>query len=333
LRRVRAVNGLSLGIDHGRTHALVGESGCGKSVTAMSVLRLLPVPPARYEGGRILYREGGRELDLLRVGAPDLRAVRGGRIAMIFQEPTTCLNPVYTIGQQIVESIRLHRGLRGSSARRLAEQTLEEVGIRDPARGLDAYPHEFSGGMRQRVMIAMALVCEPSVLLADEPTTALDVTIQAQILDLIASLKASRGIGVLLISHDLGVVAGSADVVSVMYAGRIVERASVQDLFSNPLHPYTRGLLACVPRLDSTQDRLRTVRQITNDPLQFQNIPGLGSDLRAWWPEQNPTGDGNEGGTWVAQQESDVIDVRVGPGHWIAAMPVGSVAASTGSTA
>ncbi len=244
------VDGVSFSLFKNQTLAIVGESGCGKSVTSMSIMRLLLSPPAYFPGGRILYQ--GQ--DLLTVPEKQMQRIRGGEIAMIFQEPMTSLNPVFTVGNQIIEAVELHqeaaRGPGGKAkAVEIAEHALRRVGISEPARRLGEYPHQMSGGMKQRVMIAMALACEPSVLIADEPTTALDVTIQAQILELMRDIQNSSGMGILLITHDLGVVAENADVVAVMYAGKIVEYADVYELFANPLHPYTRGLLACVPRL------------------------------------------------------------------------------------
>ena len=241
----RAVDGVSFSLYGRQTLAIVGESGCGKSVTSMSIMRLLQTPPARYAGGRILYK--GR--DLLTIPEKEMQKIRGGEIAMIFQEPMTSLNPVFTIGDQILEAVLLHQEVGRHKAVEIAEQALRRVGISEPRRRLSEYPHQMSGGMKQRVMIAMALACEPSVLIADEPTTALDVTIQAQILELMRDIQNSTGMGILLITHDLGVVAENADVVAVMYAGKIVEFASVYDLFSQPMHPYTQGLLACVPKL------------------------------------------------------------------------------------
>jgi len=282
--RIQAVDGVSLTIYPNQTVALVGESGCGKSVSAMSVLQLLPTPPARFDHGRIEFN--GR--DLLSLSDRDLRRIRGGQIAMIFQEPMTSLNPVFTIGEQIVEAIRLHRRVGRREARTIAEQALIEVGIRDARRRLDAYPHEFSGGMRQRVMIAMALVCEPSLLLADEPTTALDVTIQAQILDLLRDLQRRRRMSVLLITHDLGVVAENADVVCVMYGGRIVECASVERIFRAPLHPYTRGLFASIPRMRGDSTRLRTIAEVVEDPKSFTPIEIEGEPHQPWWPWRDP---------------------------------------------
>lgn len=263
--QVTAVNESSLAIFPGQTVALVGESGCGKSVTAMSILRLLPTPPARYLGGRILLE--GR--DLLTLTESQMRKVRGKEIAMIFQEPMTSLNPVYTIGDQILEAITLHQQVSRTEARRIAEQALEDVGINDPARRLGEYPHQMSGGMRQRVMIAMALSCRPRLLIADEPTTALDVTIQAQILDLLRKLQQDTGMAILLITHDLGVVAENADVVAVMYASRICEVASVDELFDTPSHPYTQGLLRSIPRLNADTERLEMIPGTVPSPSRF----------------------------------------------------------------
>ena len=247
--RVPAVDGVSLSIDRGRTLGLVGESGCGKSVTAMSVLRLVAAPGV-IESGVILLAAGRPEaapVDLVTAPEPQLRQIRGGRIGMIFQEPMTSLNPVFTVGDQIAEAVRLHRDVSRAAARARALEMLRLVRMADPERRLDEYPHQLSGGMRQRVMIAMALACEPDLVIADEPTTALDVTIQAQILELLADLRQRLGTAILLITHDLGVVAETCDEVAVMYAGRIVERAPAAELFARPLHPYTIGLLAARP--------------------------------------------------------------------------------------
>jgi peptide/nickel transport system ATP-binding protein len=252
----KAVDGVSFSLFPNQTLAIVGESGCGKSVTSMSIMRLLQSPPAFFPGGTIHYKGH----NLLQASEKEMQKIRGGEIAMIFQEPMTSLNPVFTIGEQIVEAIQLHQAVGTSQARTIAEEALRRVGISEPARRLGDYPHQMSGGMKQRVMIAMALACEPSVLIADEPTTALDVTIQAQILELLRAIQSSTGMGILLITHDLGVVAENADVVAVMYAGRIVEYADVFELFANPLHPYTRGLLACVPKLGAHHgERLFTI--------------------------------------------------------------------------
>jgi peptide/nickel transport system ATP-binding protein len=244
--RVPAVDGVSLSLERGRTLGLVGESGCGKSVTAMSVLGLV-ASPGRIERGRILLEIDGDPVNLVTLPEKRLRKLRGGRVGMIFQEPMTSLNPVFTIGDQVSETVRLHRRSSRREARERALELLTLVGIADPRRRLDEYPHQLSGGMRQRIMIAIALACEPELLIADEPTTALDVTIQAQILELLADLRRRLGMAILLITHDLGVVAETCDEVAVMYAGRIVERAPAAELFANPLHPYTIGLLAARP--------------------------------------------------------------------------------------
>jgi oligopeptide/dipeptide ABC transporter ATP-binding protein len=242
---VKAVDGLDLALHRGETFGLVGESGCGKSVTALSILRLLPKPAGRIAGGRILFE--GR--DLAAAGEAEVRKIRGNRISMIFQEPMTSLNPVYTIGFQIEEVLRKHRGMKRVEARTEAARMLGLVGMPEPAARLDDYPHQFSGGMRQRAMIAMALACRPMLMIADEPTTALDVTIQAQILDLIARLKAEIDMAVLLITHDLGVVAEICRNVAVMYAGKVIESAGVDALFDRPAHPYTTGLFNSLPRV------------------------------------------------------------------------------------
>ncbi|MEX2649151.1 MAG: ABC transporter ATP-binding protein [Alphaproteobacteria bacterium] len=242
--RVPVVEGVGFTVEAGETVGLVGESGCGKSVTAMSILRLLPMPPARIEAGRALL-DGE---DLLCLEGADLRHARGNRVGMIFQEPMTSLNPTMTVGTQVAEVLRLHRGAGGRAAREAAVDMLRQVGIGAPERRFEQYPHQLSGGLRQRVMIAMALICRPALLIADEPTTALDVTIQAQILELLRRLRHELGMAVLLITHDLGVVAEVCDAVVVMYAGRIVERASARALFRRPRHPYTLGLLASSPR-------------------------------------------------------------------------------------
>jgi peptide/nickel transport system ATP-binding protein len=248
---VRAVDGVSYAVEAGETLAVVGESGCGKSVTALSILRLVPSPPGRIVGGAIRF-EG---VDLLQIGEGEMRRIRGNEISMIFQEPMTSLNPVLTVSRQITETLILHQGLRARAAAARAIEMLRLVRIPEPERRARQYPHELSGGMRQRVMIAMALACHPKLLIADEPTTALDVTIQAQILDLMRELKSEIGAAIILITHDLGVVAEMAQRVVVMYAGRKVEEAPVGDLFRRPQHPYTLGLLASVPRLGTTLGR------------------------------------------------------------------------------
>jgi peptide/nickel transport system ATP-binding protein len=241
---LRAVDGVSFDVPEGKTLGIVGESGCGKSMTALSILRLVPEPAGHIESGSILFR--GK--DLLKVSRSEMRSIRGNQISMIFQEPMTSLNPVYTAGDQIAEAVRLHQKKSREGARVRALEMLRLVGIPAPETNIDAYPHQLSGGMRQRVMIAMALACEPSLLIADEPTTALDVTIQAQILTTLANLQSKLKMSILLITHDLGVVAEYTDDVVVMYAGRVVEQASVQDLFARPRHPYTKGLLGSTPR-------------------------------------------------------------------------------------
>jgi oligopeptide/dipeptide ABC transporter ATP-binding protein len=243
---LRAVDHVSFDVAPGATLGIVGESGCGKSVTALSILRLIPYPQGEIEEGRIELR--GR--DLLGLSEREMQDVRGNEISMIFQEPMTSLNPVYSVGTQIIEAIRLHQKKSRSQARERALEMLKLVGIPAPETNIDAYPHQLSGGMRQRVMIAMALACEPSLLIADEPTTALDVTIQAQILELLATLKTQLGMGVVLITHDLGVVAEVCSDVVVMYAGQVVESAKVERLFAHPRHPYTRGLLRSLPTFD-----------------------------------------------------------------------------------
>jgi len=252
---IRAVNGVNLSIYPRQTLAVVGESGSGKSVSALSVLQLIPTPPGKYDQGRILF-DGE---DLLRYRDRRMRKIRGNQIAMIFQEPMTSLNPVYTIGTQILEAIHLHRQVGADDAVNIAEQALRDVGIAEPRRRLEEYPHQMSGGMRQRVMIAMALACSPRLLLADEPTTALDVTIQAQILELLRQLQNEREMSVMLITHDLGVVAENADVVAVMYAGRVVEYGDVETIFNHPLHPYTQGLFRSMPVLGKTHGRLEVI--------------------------------------------------------------------------
>ena len=264
----RAVDGVSFAIGRGRSLGIVGESGCGKSVTALSIMGLVPQPPGRIVSGEIRF-EG---TDLLRESAAAMRDLRGNQMAMIFQEPMTSLNPAFTIGDQIVEGLLRHRPLGRNAARGQALEMLRRVRIPSPEARYDDYPHRLSGGMRQRVMIAMALVCSPRLLIADEPTTALDVTIQAQILDLMRTLREETGTAIVLITHDLGVVAEFADDVLVMYAGRIVEQASVEALFAEPQHPYTIGLLGSIPRLDLAQERLSTIEGQV--PMRLANIRG-----------------------------------------------------------
>lgn len=269
--RLPAVDGVSLAIGRGRTLGLVGESGCGKSVTAMSILRLV-ASPGRIESGSIQLTVDGESLELTSLPERRLREIRGGRIGMIFQEPMTSLNPVFTVGDQIAEVVRLHRRAGRTAARARALEMLKLVRVADPEQRLDAYPHQLSGGMRQRVMIAMALACEPDLVIADEPTTALDVTIQAQILELLDDLRRRLGTAILLITHDLGVVAETCDDVAVMYAGRIVERAPATELFSRPLHPYTIGLLAARPDADRRgSGPLTTIPGMVPPPQEFPN--------------------------------------------------------------
>jgi len=262
---VRAVDGVSFHLDRGELLGLVGESGCGKSMTALSIMRLI-APPGKIVAGEILF--DGR--NLLQVSNSDMRDVRGNDIAMIFQDPMTSLNPVFTVGEQIAEALRLHRNLSRKDARRGAIDAMREVSIPDPALRAADYPHQLSGGMRQRVMIAMALACDPKVLIADEPTTALDVTIQAQILDLLNGLRKTRELAVLLITHDLGVVAEVAERVAVMYTGKIVEESPVDELFARPKHPYTEGLLRSVPKLTAKDvgkaERLQTIEGVVPRP-------------------------------------------------------------------
>jgi peptide/nickel transport system ATP-binding protein len=250
----RAVDGVTLSLDRGRVLGLVGESGCGKSMTALCIMRLVP-PPGEIAGGSILFQ--GR--DLLALSEPEMRALRGAEIAMIFQEPMTALNPVLTAGSQVAEAVALHHPLAPRRAWARAVGLLGEVGIPDAARRAHEYPHQLSGGMRQRVMIAMAIACHPALLLADEPTTALDVTIQAEILSLLGALRARHGMAMVLITHDLGVVAEQADEVAIMYAGRIVEHAPVEALFAHPRHPYTQALLRAMPTLGQRRERLETI--------------------------------------------------------------------------
>ena len=261
----KAVQDVSFSIKKSKTFALVGESGCGKSVTALSIMRLVPEPPGKIVAGKIIFE--GRDLSVL--SEKQMRSVRGNKIAMIFQEPMTSLNPVYTVGNQIVEAIKLHQKKSTSQAWADAVGMLRKVGIADPERRINEYPHQLSGGMRQRVMLAMAVSCEPALLIADEPTTALDVTIQAQILDLLDELQKQNGMSILLITHDLGIVAERADSVAVMYASRIVEVADSQSLFAEPLHPYTQGLLKSLPRLGFSGRRLQTISGNVPEPLRF----------------------------------------------------------------
>jgi peptide/nickel transport system ATP-binding protein len=266
---VQAVDGVDLYVDEGETLGVVGESGCGKSVTAFTIMGLLPIPPARIVAGEILWR--GR--DLLKLSAAEMRAIRAKEIAMVFQEPMTSLNPVYSVGEQIAEVVRLHEKLGRRAAMDRATEMLDLVRIPNPKRRVKDYPHQFSGGMRQRVMIAMALSCNPKLLIADEPTTALDVTIQAQILDLLGDLKEKMGMAVILITHAMGVIAETAQRVVVMYAGKIIEEASVEDLFRAPRHPYTQGLIRSIPRIDTAATRKQRLEAIAGVVPSLLNPP------------------------------------------------------------
>ena len=299
----RAVDGVSFSMAPNRTLGVVGESGSGKSVTALSIMRLIPSPPGYFAGGEIFWK--GR--DLLKLEEEEMRAVRGNEIAMIFQEPMSSLNPVFTCGRQITEQIRIHRDLTEAESRDRAVELLRLVGIADPSKRFSAWPHELSGGMRQRVMIAMALSCSPSLLIADEPTTALDVTVQAQILDLIARLQADTGMGVLLITHDFGVVAELCEEVLVMYGSRVVEKGPVKDIFANPLHPYTRGLLKSIPRIGSKEERLHVIEGSVPSAVRVPpgcrfapRCPLADARCRAEQPELATYAPGHEAACWKA---------------------------------
>ncbi|MDP6839795.1 MAG: ABC transporter ATP-binding protein, partial [Planctomycetota bacterium] len=261
----RAVDGVSYAIEPGQTLGVVGESGSGKSVAALSVMGLIPSPPGEVVGGEIIFKGE----NLLAKSPGEMRRIRGNEIAMIFQEPMTALNPVYTVGDQIMETVMLHRGIERPAARAHAIHMLERVGIPAPEQRVDEYPHQLSGGMRQRVMIAIAMSCDPSLLIADEPTTALDVTIQAQILDLMAELQREAGMGVMLITHDLAVVAQVAQRVAVMYAGKVVEYAAVEELFEEPAHPYSTGLFRSLPDLAGPNERLQTIPGMVPPATRF----------------------------------------------------------------
>ncbi|MFZ4576289.1 MAG: ABC transporter ATP-binding protein [Phycisphaerales bacterium] len=279
---------ISFAIHAGQTLALVGESGSGKSATALMIPRLIDA--ARISRGRVVL--GGRRLDNL--SEDELRRVRGREIGVVFQEPMSSLNPVMTIGDQVMEALRTHERMDGREARSRVVAALARVGIERPEDCFSLYPHQFSGGMRQRAMIAMALICGPGLLIADEPTTALDASVQAKVLDLIRSLRDERGMGVLLVSHDVGVVAGHADAVCVMCAGRVLEFGPVRDVLSNPLHPYTRGLLASAPRADVRVARLSTVADVISDPALASRFSDATGGLRHYWP-----GTGREGESWA----------------------------------
>ena len=306
---LRAVDGVSFTLEAGRTLCIVGESGCGKSVTALSIMGLV-TPPGGTVGGEILF-EG---VDLTRLPASAMRALRGDRLSMIFQEPMTSLNPAFTVGDQIVEGILRHRPMSREQAKSRAIAMLRRVHIPSPERRYDDYPHRLSGGMRQRVMIAMALACEPRLLIADEPTTALDVTIQAQILDLMRELREETGTSIILITHDLGVVAELADDVAVMYAGRIVERASVATLFTQPQHPYTVGLLGSIPALDVEQQRLPAIEGLVPNPMDpiagcrfHPRCPFAIERCRREDPPLIPVGDEHLAACWRAPLDADAL--------------------------
>ena len=306
---VRAVDGISYDVEEGETVAIVGESGCGKTVSALSILRLIPSPPGRIVDGSIRFN--GK--DLLGLSEAEIRDVRGSEIAMIFQEPMTSLNPVLSIGLQLTETLVEHLGLAARAARARAIELLETVGISDPERRLAQYPHHFSGGMRQRVMIAMALCCEPKLIIADEPTTALDVTIQAQILELMKDLSKRLGVALIVITHNLGVVARYADRVNVMYAGKIVESGTAADIYHDPRHPYTIGLLKSVPRLD--QPRRERLDPIEGQPPDLTRLDdGCAFRPRCRFateqcagaiPPLEPVGDGHHAACWVKDLEAD----------------------------
>jgi peptide/nickel transport system ATP-binding protein/oligopeptide transport system ATP-binding protein len=303
----RAVDGISFDVRRGRTVGLVGESGCGKSVTSLSVMGLVPSPPGRVTAEALRF--GGR--DLLAMPAEARRKLRGGRMSMIFQEPMTSLNPVRTIGQQIIEAIRAHTDLSPAAARERAIEVLDLVRIPSPQSRVDEYPHRLSGGMRQRVMIAMALACDPELLIADEPTTALDVTIQAQILDLLHDLQSRLGMAILIITHDLGVIAEVADEVIVMYAGKIVESAPVAQIFADPQHPYTIGLLGSIPRLGEERERLATIEGTVPSPANqpkgcrfSPRCPFADATCREQPPDLRDLGGGHLAACWKAPVEA-----------------------------
>ncbi len=303
---VRAVDGVTYDVREGETVALVGESGCGKTVSALSVMRLVAAPAGRIVGGQVLFK--GR--DLLALDEEEMRRVRGREIAMVFQEPMTSLNPVLSIGRQLTETLEIHLELSPAQARERAAELLAMVGIPDAARRLAQYPHQFSGGMRQRIMIAMALSCNPSLILADEPTTALDVTIQAQILELMRELSSRFGVAMLIITHNLGVVARYADRVNVMYAGKIIERGTAREIYAHPHHPYTLGLLRSVPRLD--EPKKSKLNPIDGQPPDLSRLPpGCAFSPRCRFaidrcarevPPLLPVKDGHDAACWVAEQ-------------------------------
>lgn len=305
--RIKAVDGVSLSLQPGETLGIVGESGCGKTMLALSIMRLIPANGSIINGA--VFFQGQ---DLLRLSAEEIRSRRGNEIAMIFQEPMTSLNPVLRIGEQIAEAIRLHQKLPAREALALSIEQLREVGIPEPERRVQDYPHQLSGGMRQRVMIAMAMSCNPRLLLADEPTTALDVTIQAQILDLISDLKKKNNMAVILITHDLGIVAQTADKVAVMYAGKIVENSPVDAMFADPLHPYTMGLIASLPT-GCGEDRQKYLPTIPGSVPSLYNLPaGCRFQERCSWAE-----------SLCAEQEPNLEEIN--PGHFVACWKAGQI--------
>ena len=299
---VRSVDGVGFALSAGKSLGIVGESGCGKTMTALSLMRLIPSPPARIVSGRIMF-DGE---DVVALDEPRLRALRGNAMAMIYQDPMTTLNPVFNVGEQIAEAVRLHRQASRAAALARAVEMLELVGIPDPARCAQSYPHQLSGGMRQRAVIAMALACHPKLLIADEPTTALDVTIQAQVLDLMRRLQQELGTAIILITHDLGVIADLVDTVVVMYAGKVVERAPVRQLFAVPRHPYTQGLLRSVPSLETREHRMRTIEGTVPSAYampqgcRFHPRCGIARDVcRTDEPPLVPDGVGGEAACWA----------------------------------
>lgn len=307
---VPAVDGVNFHVRRGETLGIVGESGCGKSVTSLSVMRLIPYPPGKIVEGSIEF-EGQ---DLLQKSEAEMRKIRGNLISMIFQEPMTSLNPVYTIGDQICEAIELHQGLKRREATEKAIEMLRLVGIPLPERRINEYPHQLSGGMRQRVMIAMALSCNPRLLIADEPTTALDVTIQAQILELMKKLKQELGMAIMLITHDLGVVAEMAQRVVVMYAGKIVEEADVVSIFRKPLHPYTQGLLDSIPSMDREKGRLHVIDGVVPNPLFMPTgcrfnprCPHAMDICREREPVLEPAGEGRFVACWLRSNANEEV--------------------------
>jgi len=305
---VKAVDGVNFSIDEQETLGVVGESGCGKSVTALSIMGLVPMPPGKIEGGQVLYYRDGNTVDLTQFNPKgrEMRSIRGNEIAMIFQEPMTSLNPVFTIGNQIMEAITLHQDVSKSEARKRAVEMLDAVGIPLPEQRVDEYPHQLSGGMRQRAMIAMALSCNPSMLIADEPTTALDVTIQAQILELMDQLQEDFDTSIMFITHDLGVIAEISDYMVVMYLGKVVESGEVHDVFHDPTMPYTQGLMESIPSLTEATERLNPIEGVVPDPYDIPSgcpyrtrCPYEMAICRQKDPELEPVGEGHESACWL----------------------------------